>query len=288
MLQKLLSLSLTSILVSVCLMAFVQAKAQVGQLTGQRSSVGIWHGKYSQVSLTTQDRAQAQAAIASVSPAVVSIYGYADNDHQNVSVTDSFPIPIFSSDPLAGLDSGPTQVDAGTGFFVDQRGYILTAAHVVTEPATSFVAVTNDGDEHPAQVLYRDKTHDIAVLKIEGSSYPTLALGDSSQLSQGQVVVGIGNAFGQISNLPSVGAVVPMEQNVVAASDPSSGEQLPVHLFQTSMQLYPGDSGGPTFDLKGHVVGINDAIAMDEPDISFSVPINDAKSALNRIIPPAN
>jgi S1-C subfamily serine protease len=60
---------------------------------------------------------------------------------------------------------------------------------------------------------------------------------------------------------------------------------MPWSLFETTMQLYPGQSGGPTFDLEGNVIGINDAVALDRVNTSFSVPINEAKEAIEKHIP---
>ncbi len=274
-------------LVALSAAGVTQAPATVGALAGYRG----WHpaslassNAVISANQTAATQTQIQDAIAKVSPAVVSIYGYENVPSQFNGGNTTLTLPFFNIE-FSDLAPAQTQVqvDAGTGFFVDSNGYILTAAHVVADSQASYTAILNDGSRHDAAVIYRDPIHDVAILKISGSNYPALPIGDSSELQNGQVLIGIGNAFGQISNFPSVGSVIPLESNIVSA-DQNNGGQLPTHMFETNMQLYPGDSGGPTFDLSGQVVGINDAIALDEPNVSFSVPINYAKPALAKAI----
>lgn len=239
-------------------------------------------GWFQQIALSSPSPGTpAQTAVNQVSPALVSIYGY-----QNMPAPDNSPdngtlSPLFRA--FFPDQPAQTQVDAGSGFFVNPNGFILTANHVVADKTAVYQIVLADGSQHQAQVVYQDPVADIAILKISGGNYPIVQLGDSSQLQSGQEVLGMGNAFGIVSNSVSDGYLAPLQANITSQED-VNGDTLPSQLFESSMQLYPGDSGGPTFDLSGKVVGINDAVALNSLDTSFSVPINVAKDALARVI----
>jgi len=222
---------------------------------------------------------QAQAAINQVSPAVVAIYGFTAPVQ---SASQTFYLPFFHISIT--LPQQQAQVDAGTGFFIDPRGYILTSNHVVSKSRVSYKAQLADGTIKPITVIYQNPDADIAILKIPGNNYPVVPLGDSSGLAKGQIVVGMGNALGEFTNLPSIGSIVALHQDITPGNGDTADQKIS-DLFQSSMQLYPGDSGGPTFDLAGNVVGINDAIATNQRNVSFSIPINAAKQAITDTIP---
>ncbi len=202
-----------------------------------------------------------------VSSSVVSIYGYKNISRRRYS-RSQIDTPFFHiSFPAPSTVS--VQVDAGTGFFVDENGYILTSNHVgkVADNTAYYIVNLSDGSEKNAQVVLSDPEHDIAILKIDGSGYPAMELADSAAIYKGQAVLAMGNAFGEDSNVTSVGMVSGLHEDIIS-SDAFSEHTLS-DLFETTMQLYPGDSGGPTFDANGRVLGINDAIAVDESNVSF-------------------
>ncbi len=227
------------------------------------------------------DSTQAQAAIGKISPAVVSIYGYKTATPSPDATI--FTLPFFNL-TISVPNTGEMEVDAGSGFLVRSDGYLLTCAHVVSDPSATYQVVLADGSTHDAEVVYRDAQQDIAVMKIPGSNYPTVELGDSAGLRVGQTVLGMGNAFGQFSNFTSGGTVSSLHEEIVPSNADTPGQHLQ-DLFQSSMQLYPGHSGGPTFDTNGKVVGINDAIASNYRNVSFSIPINYAKNILAAAVP---
>lgn len=220
-----------------------------------------------------------------VSPAVVFIYGKKEVSAYEPQ-TQSVRVPglNIALDLPAGLEAKQTQeVNAGTGFFVDSDGYILTNRHVVPDDEASYTVVLSDGRRMDAQVVYRDPNHDIAVIKIPGNGYPTLPLADSSELKIGQTVLTMGNAYGREQNVVSSGNITDLRKNIIAEDD--FNRQSLTGLIQTSAQLFPGDSGGPTFDMEGKVVGVNVAVSTGDSHVSFSVPINDAKDAIDKAVP---
>jgi serine protease Do len=218
---------------------------------------------------STEVSGNAADAVSKVSPSVVSIFG-------TRNIPEGFVVM--------------QQISAGTGFFVDPNGYIVTNKHVVSDTAASYVAVLSDNKRKKAEVLYRDPNNDLAILKIDGSGYPVLDLGDSSKLKVGQTVLGIGNAYGHNKKTVSQGEVAGLNRTIVTVSDATedtSGGQRLRHVIQTTAQLYPGDSGGPLFDLSGVVVGVNVAISQEKDNESFSIPINEVKSVISQVLPNA-
>jgi len=218
-------------------------------------------GVQTSVSETLND-ADTAAAVTMVKPSVVSIFG-------TETTQGPTPFTVFS------------KVDAGTGFFIDPNGYILTNKHVVANQDATYTVQLSNGKKKAAQVVYRDLTNDLAVVKIAGSNYPVLNLADSSKLKVGQAVIGLGNAYGKNPNTVSSGTISGLHKKVLAINSSSEmGDQELKNVIQSTAQLYPGDSGGPLFDSDGNVVGVNVAIAAEKDNVSFSIPINDALSVI--------
>jgi serine protease Do len=174
-----------------------------------------------------------------------------------------------------------TKVTSGTGFFVDERGYVLTNKHVVNDAGTYTVILAN-GDREDASVVYKDPNNDLAIIKIPGFNYPVMPLGDSSDLKIGETVVGIGNSYSRDGTIVAPGSISALNKTILLETDTDDHLR---NLIQTTTQLYPGDSGGPLFTLDGEVVGINVATAVDYNNLSFSIPINDAKKVIQAALP---
>jgi serine protease Do len=202
-----------------------------------------------------------QEAVDKVKPAVVSIYG-------------------AESTPTISDFAYYTKVDAGTGFFVSSDGYIITNKHVVASETANYTVVLSNGKKKIGHVVYRDPDNDIAVVKIVGKDYPVLNIGDSSKLKVGQDILGIGNAYGKYKDTVSTGEVSGLHKVVYTEGDQ---DEVLDNVIQTNAQLYPGDSGGPLFDLNGNVVGVNVAIAAEKDNVSFSIPINDVMHVIHAI-----
>ncbi len=202
------------------------------------------------------------------SPAVVSI----------VVSKDLSQLPQFNF--FGFTQSGPNvrQVGAGTGFFVDSNGTILTNKHVVADTNASYTVVTNDGKSYDAKVLSRDPVNDLAIIKIEISGAPALQFADSSQIELGQHVVAIGNSLGQYQNTVTAGIVSGIGRSITAGGSGSTEELEGV--IQTDAAINPGNSGGPLLNLAGQVIGINTAVDTQGQSVGFAISANDAKVAL--------
>ncbi|GAB2181598.1 DegQ family serine endoprotease [Denitratisoma sp. agr-D3] len=155
----------------------------------------------------------------------------------------------------------------GSGFIVSADGYILTNAHVVADADEVVVRLT-DKREFKARVLGADRRTDVALIKIEANGLPTVKLGDPSKLRVGEWVLAIGSPFG-------------LENTVTAGIVSAKGRSLPqenyVPFIQTDAAVNPGNSGGPLFNMKGEVVGINSQIYSRSGGymgLSFAIPID--------------
>jgi len=155
----------------------------------------------------------------------------------------------------------------GSGFILSADGYILTNSHVV-EAADDITVRLTDKREYKAKVIGSDRRTDVAVLKIEATGLPVIAVGDPSKLRVGEWVVAIGSPFG-------------FENSVTAGIVSAKGRSLPqenfVPFIQTDVAINPGNSGGPLFNLSGEVVGINSMIFSRTGGfmgLSFAIPID--------------
>ena len=154
----------------------------------------------------------------------------------------------------------------GSGFIISTDGFVLTNAHVVEGADEVYVTLT-DKREFKAKIIGLDKRTDVAVVKIEGSNLPRLAIGDPNKLRVGEWVIAIGSPFG-LENTVTAG--------IISAKARDTGEYLP--LIQTDVAVNPGNSGGPLINMRGEVVGINSQIYSRSGGymgISFAVPIDE-------------
>ncbi|HET6265439.1 MAG TPA: DegQ family serine endoprotease [Usitatibacter sp.] len=165
----------------------------------------------------------------------------------------------------------------GSGFIVSPDGYILTNAHVVEGADTVNVRLT-DRREFRAKVVGLDKQTDVAVLKIDAKSLPTVRLGKSSEANVGEWVVAIGSPYG-FDNTVTAG--------IVSAKSRSLPDSNYTPFIQTDVAVNPGNSGGPLFNLAGEVIGINSQIYSRSggfQGISFAIPIEVALNVKDQLI----
>ena len=165
----------------------------------------------------------------------------------------------------------------GSGFIVSADGIILTNAHVVKDAKEVTVKLT-DRREFRAKVLGSDTKTDIAVLKIDAKDLPTVSLGNTKDLKVGEWVLAIGSPFG-------------FENTVTAGIVSAKGRSLPddsyVPFIQTDVAVNPGNSGGPLFNTRGEVVGINSQIYSRSggyQGVSFAIPIDVAIKVKDQIV----
>jgi serine protease Do len=155
----------------------------------------------------------------------------------------------------------------GSGFIVSPDGVILTNAHVVDD-ATEVTVKLTDRREFRAKVIGSDKPSDVAVLKIEASGLPTVKLGSSTNEKVGEWVLAIGSPYGFENSVTS---------GIISAKSRSLPDGTYIPFIQTDVAVNPGNSGGPLFNMKGEVIGINAQIFTHTggyQGLSFAVPID--------------
>lgn len=164
----------------------------------------------------------------------------------------------------------------GTGFFISEDGYILTNHHVVAD-ADAITVTMNDRTELDAKVIGTDEASDVAVLKVEGSNFPALPVARRDELKVGEPVLAIGSPFG-FDYSASAG--------IVSAKSRNFTKEAAVPFIQSDVALNPGNSGGPLFNQKGEVVGVNSRIFSETGGymgLSFSIPIDAAMDIYEQI-----
>jgi len=229
-----------------------------------------------------------QDAVAKVTPAVVSIVEsqvvpLLQVTYENPFGNDPFfqgfgmQVPVYQQ-----IGTTTKQVSAGTGFLVRSNGYVVTNKHVVPDTNATYTVLLSNGKQKAGTVVWRSPTQDLAVVKISGSGYATVPLGDSGALQLAQSVFAIGNALGEYSNSVSVGVVSGLNRSVTAGNDQGGTETL-TGVIQTDAAINPGNSGGPLVDLSGEAVGVNVAMVRGSQNIGFSLPIKEVIRALSNL-----
>jgi putative serine protease PepD len=171
---------------------------------------------------------------------------------------------------------------SGSGVILRSDGHVLTNQHVV-EGANDITVVMSDGTEHKGKLVGGDMDSDIAVIKIEGGSFPTAVLGTATNLKVGNQALAIGSPLG-LAGGPSlsVGVVSALGRQV----DSSDGPPL-LDMIQTDAPIAPGSSGGALCDSTGAVIGITTAIAVSDvgaEGLGFATPIDIARDVAEQLI----
>jgi serine protease Do len=175
-----------------------------------------------------------------------------------------------------GGGRGELVYGAGSGFIVSPDGVILTNAHVVRD-ADEVTVKLQDRREFRAKVLGSDPKTDVAVLKIDAKNLPVVPIGNTRNLQVGEWVLAIGSPYG-------------LESSVTAGVVSAKGRSLPndpVPFIQTDVAVNPGNSGGPLFNTRGEVVGINSQIYSQTggyQGLSFAIPIDVAVRIKDQIV----
>ena len=173
----------------------------------------------------------------------------------------------------------------GSGFIINEDGYILTNYHVI-EGASEISVTLSDNTTVAAKVVNYDENQDVAMLKITDSDVKIPAvveLGDSDQLRQGESVIAIGTPLStNLSQTVTNGIVSALNRNVETESGVMQ------NLIQTDASINPGNSGGPLVNTRGQVVGINTmkATGTDTEGIGFAIPINDISDKIESLSKP--
>jgi 2-alkenal reductase len=181
----------------------------------------------------------------------------------------------------------------GSGFVVSPKGYILTNSHVITNAREALGKATaagkvyvefQDRDRIPAKVVGWDIYDDVGLIKVNPADHRLNAvpLGNSAQVQVGQPVAAIGSPFGNVNSL-SVGVVSATERSI----DSLTSQYSLVDAIQTDAAINHGNSGGPLFDARGRVIGINAQIRSDSGSaegVGFAVPIDSARRSMTQLI----
>jgi S1-C subfamily serine protease len=186
----------------------------------------------------------------------------------------------------------PSQATQGSGFVVSNRGYVLTNSHVITDAGESatvhgakrIYVEFADGDRAPAKIVGWDVFDDVGVVKVAPSAHALrpVPLGNSAAVSVGEPVAAIGSPFGNENSL-GVGVVSAIHRSIESLT---SNYSL-VDAIQTDAPINHGNSGGPLFDARGRVIGINAQIRSNTgtaQGVGFAVPINSAKRSMEQLI----
>ncbi len=200
-------------------------------------------------------------------------------------------VTIFSS---FGATPGSSMTQEGSGFVVDDRGIILTAAHVIVAttkasplpaPARNVYVQFSDGDKVKAQIIGWDPYDDVGVLRVPARAHVLVSvpLGDSDGVTVGDPVAAIGSPFGAETSL-SVGVV-----SGVGRTIPSLTTSYNLYdAIQTDAPINQGNSGGPLLDARGRAIGINSEIRSSLESgfegVAFAVPIDSAKRSLDQVL----
>jgi serine protease Do len=172
----------------------------------------------------------------------------------------------------------PGREGTGAGFVFDDKGHILTNNHVV-ESAEKITVTFNDGTEATATVVGTDPQSDVAVIKVDNTSYHPLPRGVSARLRVGELVMAVGSPFG-LSESVTTGIISATERNDVHINEYES-------FIQTDAAINPGNSGGPLVDMSGRVVGVNSAIvtgSRGNDGVGFAIPIDLAAQVAEKLI----
>lgn len=169
----------------------------------------------------------------------------------------------------------------GSGFIVDSNGYIITNAHVIGDGQYENITVSLiDGSTEVGEVLWYDATLDLAIVKINKTGLPTVELGNSDELKVGEPAVAIGNPMTLDLERTVTQGIISGLNRSIAFEDGTVIEPL----IQTDASINSGNSGGPLFNAKGQVIGINTAKMSTAEGLGFSIPINTAKPIIDQII----
>lgn len=228
----------------------------------------------------------AQAQTASTYPSFADLVEKLSPSVVNISTTQKPENleggDIISLKNLPGSDGqisplGQEHYALGSGFLVDEEGYILTNGHVI-DHASSINVILADNSQHQAKVIGTDSKTDLALIKIDTDKKLIPArLGDSDKIRVGDWILAIGNPFG-LGGSVTAGIVSAKSRDI--ESGPYD------NYIQTDASINQGNSGGPMFNLDGDVIGINTAIFSTtggNMGISFAIPVNNAKFVIKEL-----
>nr|WP_302659353.1 trypsin-like peptidase domain-containing protein [uncultured Clostridium sp.] len=215
-----------------------------------------------------------------------------DTESEALSATEAYnkvapaAVVVSTKSVTQGYFMNTQEVEGiGSGFIINEEGYILTNYHVIQGAQEISVTLSNDVTT-TAQVVNYDENQDVAMIKITDESVEipaTVELGDSDALQPGEEVIAIGTPLStELSSTVTKGIISATSRSVAVESG------VTMNLIQTDAAINAGNSGGPLVNTKGEVVGINSSKISGEAveGIGFSIPINDIKDKIESLSKP--
>jgi S1-C subfamily serine protease len=272
---------------SLALVALLSALVGGAVVLAVASSAG-WLGRSSSRTIVVRTPPIAQA-IVSKAPLAKPLLGNGFNPAGIYRSRVAGVVTIFA---IYEGGSGAAQEAQGSGFVVSRKGYVLTNSHVITNAgdtgavraASRLYVEFQDGDRVPAKIVGWDVFDDVGVIKIDPSQHALkpVPLGDSRSVVVGEPVAAIGSPFGNENSI-TVGVVSATHRAIRSLTS----EYNLVDAIQTDAPINHGNSGGPLFDARGRVIGINAQIRSDSgtaEGVGFAVPIDSAKRSLEQLV----
>jgi len=218
--------------------------------------------------------------------------GTSDRPAGSIADIAARSLPSVVTIKVEGSDASGT----GSGFVVRKDGYILTNNHVVDVAAAAgkITVLFSDGKSAEAKIIGRDESYDLAVIRVDRSNLPALAMGDSSTVVVGDPVIAVGAPLGLDSTVTS-GIVSALNRPVTPGGSADSTASF-INAIQTDAAINPGNSGGPLLDMAGRVIGVNSAIARlagsgnpaggqsGNIGVGFAIPSDQARKTAEQLI----
>jgi S1-C subfamily serine protease len=174
---------------------------------------------------------------------------------------------------------------AGTGMILTSNGEVLTNNHVIDGATRTTVTIESTGQSYRADVVGTDPTDDVAVLQLRSASgLTTASVGDSSGVSVGDAIVGVGNAGGTGALTASTGSVTALNQSITASDGSGQNAEKLSGLIEIDAPIISGDSGGPLYNSTGQIVGMNTAASSGRvQNAAYAIPIDHATGIAQQI-----
>jgi len=236
---------------------------------------GTYHGDYYLLKMRRIDATLESApnALAATKVAVTSTSSVASPSNSELQPEEIVSRSVPAIVKLVGVRGG-----WGTGFFVTPSGVIATNRHVA-EGDSTLVTITNDGTHRLGKIIFEDANLDLALIKVEGPSFPALPLVALSDVRPGETVLAIGNPAGGLTDSVTRGVV-----SAIGRVEPHPGTWV-----QTDALINPGNSGGPLLDMRGGVIGLNTfKLSSREAGIdsvNYALSAQDLINTLEKIVP---
>jgi serine protease Do len=252
------------------------AEARPGQLVPSAGAAGLAFAPPQGAPLSFADIVQ------QVAPAVVQIEveTRVERPQGGIQIPGLPGLVIPGPGQQQDEDAEPqTATGAGSGFFISKDGFIVTNNHVVAE-AVSVKVVLNDGRKLDATIVGRDENSDLAVIKVQGDDFSFVSFEEAAEPRVGDWVVAVGNPFG-LGGTATAGIISAKGRTNLDATTPYTD------YLQIDAAINRGNSGGPTFDIYGRVIGVNSAIISPtggSVGIGFAIPASTAKPIVDQLM----